>query len=70
MEKSINSNEYNFHELVDDIPQTVETNSLESKFQDEMSGEKTQMPFNDSTSSVDTSKGYIFFFLYIQNFPV
>lgn len=61
MEKIINSSDYNFHELVDDIPQTFETNNLKSKFQDEMSKEKMQPLFNDfSTLSVDASKGYIF----------
>jgi len=69
-EKIINSSEYNFHELVDDIPQTFETNNLKPKFQ-EMSGEKTQTLFNDfSTLSVDASEGYIFLYKTFQFYSV
>lgn len=65
LEKIINSSEHDFHEFIDDIPQTFATKNLEPKFQEETNGEKTQTLFNDfSTSSVDASKGYTFYTKY------
>ncbi|XP_029177144.1 heat shock factor 2-binding protein-like, partial [Nylanderia fulva] len=50
LEKIINSSEHNFHEFIDDIPQTFE-------FREETNGKKTQALFDDfSMSSVDASK--------------